>query len=115
MGGFGIAALLAFVSLILSYGLLVPSDLRSFSLIAAAASMAGFALGSQSSKNLAGAMRAVLVISLSTLCVICIVTYVIFIQRGSGETSDVIMLAVLLFGIFFSLTFLMPLAGISID
>lgn len=77
--------------------------------------MAGFAVGSQLSKTLAGTMRMILVVGLSGLCAICIVSYVIFIQRGSGETSDVILLAVLLFGIFFSLTFLMPLAGISID
>jgi hypothetical protein len=114
MKGLGIAALFAFVGLMLSYGLFLPSDLKSFSLVAAAASMAGYALGTQSNK-VSGAFRVVLIIVTSLICASCLVAYVIFVQRGSGETFEVVRLAILLFGAFFSFAFLMPLVGISIQ
>lgn len=113
MKGLGIAALFGFVSLLLSYGLFLPADLKSFSLIAGAASMAGYALGSQSSK-VAGFWRAALAIFLSLVCAACVVAYILFVQRGTGEQFEVIRLAGLLFGVFFSFSFLMPLAGVSI-
>jgi hypothetical protein len=113
MKGLGITALFAFVALLLSYGLFLPSDLKSFSLVAAAASMAGYALGTQSSK-VTGIWRIALVIVVSLVCASCLVAYVIFVQRGSGETFEIVRLAILLFGAFFSFAFLMPLVGISI-
>ncbi|WP_213287569.1 hypothetical protein [Bradyrhizobium sp. sGM-13] len=113
MKGLGIAALFGFVSLILSYGLFLPSDLKSFSLIAAVASMAGYALGSQSSK-IVGWGRVLLVVFMATATAVCVVTYTILVQRGSGEPLEVTFLAVLLFGIFFPFTFLLPLVGVSV-
>lgn len=112
MKGLGIAALFAFVSFVTSYGLLLPSDLKSFSLIAAVASMAGYSVGAQSDR-IVGARRVVLILFMAVLCVACVISYVIFVERGSGETIEVIRLAILLFGIFFPLTFLMPLVGLS--
>ena len=113
MKGLGIAAVFAFVSLILSYGLFLPADLKSFCLIAGAASMAGYALGSQASK-MTGFWRAFLVIVLAVVCAACVVAYILFVQRGTGEEFEVIRLASLLFGVFFSFSFLMPLVGVSI-
>jgi hypothetical protein len=113
MKGLGITVLLAFVSLLLGYGLFLPSDLKSFSLIAAVASMAGYSLGTQSGK-ITGVWRVLLVIATAVSCVACVVAYVILIQRGLGETYEIVRLAGLLFWIFLSFTFLMPLAGFSI-
>jgi len=59
--------------------------------------------------------RIVMIVASALICVSCIIAYVIYVQRGSGEAFEVIRLAALLFLAFFSLTFLMPLAGISID
>ena len=114
MKGLGITALFAFVALVLSYGLFLPADLKSFSLVAAVASMAGYALGAQSSK-MSGALRVVLVVLVSLVCASCLVAYVIFVQRGSGEPFEIVRLAFLLFGAFFTFAFLMPLAGLSIQ
>ncbi|MBR1071284.1 MULTISPECIES: hypothetical protein [Bradyrhizobium] len=112
--GLAITALFGFVSGILSYGLFVPSDLKPFNLVGVAGSMSGYALGTQA-KNLPGFARAILIVISAVATVACIVAYVIYVQRGTGELVDVILLAVLLFGAFFSLTFLMPLAGVSIE
>jgi hypothetical protein len=114
MKGLGVAALFGFVSLVLSYGLFLPDDLKSFSLIGAVASMAGFILGAQASK-ITGLLRSLLVIAIAVLFLCCVISYVLFVPRGSGEPGDVIKLALLLFGIFFSFTFLMPVAGFSIE
>jgi hypothetical protein len=115
MKGLGITALFGFVSSLLSYGLFLPSDLKSFSLIAAVAAMAGYFLGQQSSQISARWVKILLVIALAATCVSCILLYVIFVQRGSGDTFDVVKLALFLFGIFFSFAFLMPLVGFSIE
>jgi hypothetical protein len=113
MKGLGIAALFAFVSFILSYGLFLPSDLKSFSLIAAIASMAGYFLGEQSTHIAFRFVKILLVIIMTAICAVCIVWYILFIQQRSGDTSDVKTLAILLFCIFFSFTFVMPMAGVS--
>jgi len=113
MKGLGIAAVFGFVSLILSYGLFLPADLKSFCLVAGAASMAGYALGLQSSK-MTGLWRAFLVIVLAVVSAACVIAYILFIQRGTGEQFEVIRLASLLFGVFFSFSFLMAFAGVSI-
>jgi hypothetical protein len=114
MKGLGVTAVFGFVSFLLSYGLFVPSDLRPFNIISAAAAMAGYALGSQATK-VVNWLRGTLMAVSALACLCFVVSYVIYVQRGSGEMSDVIWLAVLLFGIFFSFTFLMPLAGAVIE
>jgi membrane protein DedA with SNARE-associated domain len=114
MAGIKLTALFGFVALILSYGIFVPADLRSFSFIGAVASMAGYAIGNQAAK--AGrTLRIILILISAVVCLACIVLYVIYVQRGTGDVADVILLAILLFGIFFSFTFLMPIAGVAID
>jgi hypothetical protein len=112
--GLAITALFGFVSGILSYGLFVPSDLKPFNLVGVAGSMSGYALGTQA-KKLPEWTRVILIITSALATVACIVAYVIYVQRGTGEAMDVILLAALLFGAFFTLTFLMPLAGVSIE
>ncbi len=112
MKGF-ITALFGFVSLVLSYGLFLSADLKSFCLIAGAASMAGYDFGSQAGK-MTGFWRAFLVIGLAVVCAVCVVAYILFVQRGTGEVFEVIRLASLLFGVFFSFSFLMSLVGVSI-
>jgi uncharacterized membrane protein AbrB (regulator of aidB expression) len=113
MMGLGIAALLGFVSTLLGYGLFVPDDLKSFCLVAGAASMAGYGLGSQS-KKLTSFWRAFLTVVLAVACAACVVAYTLFVQRGTGEQFEVVRLASLLFGVFFSFSFLMPVVGVSI-
>jgi hypothetical protein len=112
MRAIGITGLFGFVSLILSYGLFLPADLKSFSLIAAVASMAGYFLGNQIRVRWA---KILLVVVMAALCVACILSYVLLVERGSGDTIEVVRLALLLFGIFFSFSFLMPLVGFSIQ
>jgi len=112
--GLVITALFGFVSGILSYGLFVPSDLKPFNLVGVVGSMAGYALGMQA-KSLPKSVHAILIAVSAALCVGCIIGYVIYVPRGTGEAVDVVVLAVLLFWIFFPLTFLMPLAGVSIE
>lgn len=76
--------------------------------------MSGYALGTQAS-NVQGWTRATLIVVSALVSLLCVISYVIFVQRGSGEANEVIRLAALLFGGFFALTFLMPLAGVSIE
>jgi hypothetical protein len=113
MAGIALTAVFGFVAYIISYGIFVPSDLKSFNLIAAVASMVGYALGNQV-QNGAARLRIALIVANALLCVTCIVAYVVYVQRGSGDVLDVALLAVLLFCIFFSLTFVMPIAGLAI-
>jgi len=112
--GLAITALFGFVGYILSWGLFVPTDLKPFNLIGVVASMAGYALGTQA-KDIAGWKRVSLIILSAVICLICVISYVIYVQRGSGDAFEVIRLAVLLFGGFFTLMFLMPLAGVSVE
>jgi len=114
MKGLALTAAFGFVGYILSWGLFVPSDLRPFNIICVAASMSGYALGTHAS-NIAGRMRVFVIVVCALMCVICLISYVIYIQRGSGDAFEIIRLAILLFGVFFTLTFLMPLAGVSIE
>lgn len=113
MPGLALTAVFGFVAFVLSYRFFVPSDLKSLNFIAAVASMAGSALGKQVPKA-ARRLRSVLIFGSAVVCVACVILYVVYVQRGSGDLSDVILLAVLLFGIFFTFTLLMPLAGIAI-
>jgi hypothetical protein len=112
--GLAITVVFGFVSGILSYGLFVPSDLAPFNLVGVVGSMSGYALGMQA-KSLSKSVRTILIAVSAAMCVGSIVGYVIYVQRGTGEAVDFIMLAVLLFWVFFPLTFLMPLAGVSIE
>jgi hypothetical protein len=112
--GLAVTALFGFVGYILSWGLFVPTDLKPLNLIGVAGSMSGYALGTQA-KNTTGWARVTLIVLSSLVCFVCVISYVIYVQRGSGDAFEVVRLAALLFGGFFSLTFLMPLAGVSIE
>ncbi len=114
MKGLTLIAFFGLVGYVLSWGLFVPSDLRPFNVIGVIASMSGYALGTQAS-NVQGWTRATLIVVSALISLLCVISYVIFVQRGSGEANEVIRLAALLFGGFFALTFLMPLAGVSIE
>jgi hypothetical protein len=113
MAGIALTALFGFVAFILTYGIFVPSDLKSFSLIGAVAAMAGYALGRQATR-VAGKLRIVLILGSAAICAACVIMYVICVQRLTGDVSDVVLLAILLFGIFFTVAFLMPIAGFAI-
>ena len=112
--GLALTVVFGFVAYILSWGLFVPTDLKPFNLIAVVASMAGYALGTQAS-TIAGWRRVVAIVVSTLICFVCVISYVIYVPRGSGDLFDVIRLACLLFGGFFALTFLMPLAKVTID
>jgi hypothetical protein len=55
-----------------------------------------------------------LLVVFSVVCAACVVAYILFVQRGTGEQFDVIRLAFLLFAVFFSFSFLLPLVGVTI-
>jgi hypothetical protein len=112
--GLALTAIFGLVSGVLSYGLFVPSDLKPFNLVGAVGAMSGYALGSQA-KGLQPWKRVGLIILSAAVCIGCIFAYVIYVQRGTGDVTDVITLGLLLFAIFFTFTFLMPLAGVSIE
>jgi hypothetical protein len=114
MKGLAVTVLFGFVGYVLSWGLFVPSDLRPFNVIGVVASMAGYALGTQAN-SVKGWARVTLIIASALVSVGCVISYVIHVQRGSGDAFEIIRLAALLFGGFFALTFLMPLAGVSIE
>jgi hypothetical protein len=114
--GLTISAVLAFVAGILSYGLFVPEDLRVFILLAAAGSMAGYALGDLTAKNTKNPIPRAICIALTLLvCGFALIKYLIGIQQGNANTADVVWLGVRLTTGFLSLTFLMAVSGVSIS
>jgi hypothetical protein len=115
MAGLALTALFGFVAFVLSYGFFVPSDLRYFSFLGAVGSMAGYPLGELTARAVSTAWtRAALIILSAIICVATVVCYAIFVQRGTGEVADIVLLAILLTCIFLSFTFLMPMAGVTI-
>ena len=116
MRGLSVTALFGFVAYIVSHYLLVPDEFAVFSLLAAAGSMAGFALGEITAKRLkeTQALALVLVIAM-VVCFSCFIFYSIRIHGGSANVSDIVLLGVSVTFGFFSLTYLMPLAGIVIE
>ena len=114
--GLAISAVLAFVSGILTYGILVPEDLRVFILLAAAASMAGYALGDVTAKSLKVPIARAMLIAVSFIvCAFSFLKYVVDIQQENATTADVIWLGVWLTIGFFGLTFLMAACGITMS
>jgi hypothetical protein len=115
MAGLAITALFGFVAYILSWGLFVPNDLKVFNILAAVASMAGYPLGELAVKNITSPRgQAACIASSAVVCVAAVIGYAILIQQGYADVSAIVILALLLTTIFFSLTFLMPFAGVVI-
>jgi hypothetical protein len=109
-----LTALWGFVAGIASHGLLVPEDLKAFDILAASASMAGLPLGKSAAEKLSNGYRNVAAVVSFLFCAAATVAYIILIQRGSANISDIVILAGLISVLFFSFSFLLPLAGFGI-
>jgi hypothetical protein len=116
MMGLTLTALFAFVNYLISWGVFVPKQLQAFNLIAAASTMAGFPLGGLTAQKIKKVgFKVFLILADLVLCVASIIAYLILSQRGSADISDIILLAVLFSIMFFSFSFLLPIAGVTFD
>jgi hypothetical protein len=113
--GISIVAILAFVSNILSFGVLVPEELSAFRLLAAAGVMAGLPIGRTAAQTVTKQRHriALIIVALIT-CFSSLMFYLVFVQRGSANVSDIVWLGIFLTITFFSFTFLMAMAGIAL-
>lgn len=113
MKGLTLAGLFAAISYALGYGIFIPKELEAFKLIAAASAMGGFGIGSLVAQKLKSiAWKAALIILAMVTCVGVILTYVIRVQVGAADISDIVILGILVATLFFSLWFLLPIAGV---
>jgi hypothetical protein len=113
--GIGFVAILAFVSKFLSFGVLIPDQLSSFSLLAAAGVMAGLPIGRTAAKKVKGQRyRIILILVALVICVSSLLAYLVSVQSGSANVNDIIWLAVFLTVTFVSFTFLMGMAGVAL-
>jgi hypothetical protein len=116
MRGLGLTAVFGVVGYILSWGIFVPSELKVFNVIAAAAMMAGYPSGNLVAGKIKKSLHRILIlIGTAIVCVGSAIAYVVKIQMGSAETFDVAVLGILLAVLFFSLSFLMPMAGVVLS
>jgi uncharacterized membrane protein YfcA len=116
MRGITLTALFGIVSYIFSHYLLEPEEFQIFSLLAAAGSMAGFALGELTAKRLKDKKYLSLVLGTALLlCFSSFIFYQIYVHRGSANVADLVWLGASITLGFFSFFYLMPLAGVVVD
>ena len=78
--------------------------------------MAGYPIGQISSGQKIGPIAKIFVLVVAALiCIATAILYVIRVQMGQSDTSDIVILALLIFGFFFSFAFLMPFGGVIVD
>jgi hypothetical protein len=110
-----IVAVLSFVTLILSYGIPIPEDLGAFKLLGAAGALAGLPIGEMVAQKIKNQLkRALLIVGALIVCVGSLLYYLIYVQSGSANISDIVLLAIFLTVTFFSFTFLMAMARVSL-
>jgi hypothetical protein len=115
MTNLSLTVVFGLVSYIVSY-FFVPSELRIFNLLAAIGVMGGYQTGRLTSGKAKRAVtKIVLLVAAVFICVASALTYAVRIQMGSANTSDIVLLGLLIAVFFFSLGFLFPIAGIIID
>jgi hypothetical protein len=115
MRGLSLPAIAAAVAVILAYFFVPPELKLPFTLFAAVAAIAGY----ESGRLAFGKIRrtGARIASICLAAIICIVSgmrYVVEIQMGSADTSDIVLLGLWLFVFFFSFTFLAAFVGINI-
>lgn len=116
MKGLTIAAVFGLVGYLLSYGILVPSELQFFKILAAVGMMGGSAVGRLTADSVGRPFfRASLIIIAMLICIGAAILYVLMIQMGSANTSDIVELALLITTFFLSFAFLAPLSGVIFD
>lgn len=102
------------VSYIISY-FFVPADLGIFNLLAAVSVMGGYQSGRLSlGKVKRTRTKILLLIAVVIVCFASAMTYAVRIQMGSANTSDIVLLGLLIVIFFFFLGFLFPIAGVVI-
>lgn len=115
MPALGLYSLFGIVAYLSTFGILIPSELAVFRILAAAGTMAGFSCGDVAASHVKRPVIKVGIVLLALLfCCACGLLYAIRIQAGSANVSDIILLGVVLTGFFFSFAFLMPVAGVKL-
>jgi hypothetical protein len=114
MQSLGLVALFGVVGYLLSFGIFIPRELSFFQLLAAVGMMAGYPIGRLSS-GVNVILRITLLVLASLVCVAASITYVIRVQLGQSDMSDIVILALLITAFFFSFAFMMPFAGVIAD
>src|SRR5690349_13199648 len=112
MKGMALTGLFGAVSLIVSYGILVPKQLEAFMILAAASTMAGFALGRLAADKAGVGLRTFLIFIVLVGCFVSTMAYVYFVRAVSANFSDIVLLAFLISALFFCFAFLLPIAGL---
>jgi hypothetical protein len=115
MKGLSLTALFGGVAYLLNW-VFVPKGLEAFNLIAAIGAMAGYALGDLASQKITSAgTRALLVGCTSLAGVGCTLAYMLWVQEGAANQSDIISWGILVALIFFCFSSLMPVAGVLLE
>lgn len=115
MVGVTVPGVFGIVAFVLSYGILVPNDLRVLCIIAAIGAIAG-----QSCAKLMGAMakkrscKIWQTILLSNVCVIALVAYTIYLNTNPSGVAAVCILSILMFVAFFTFAALVGVSGIQL-
>lgn len=108
-----LTAVIGIVAFVLSYGLFVPEDLKSFTLLAVVGAMAGYTVGGLVDRQTERAsVRIWLVMGATLLAVASTLIYVVLIQSGSANVAMVVFLGVMLTTVFFSFAAVTALSGV---
>jgi len=100
-------------SSLISY-FVVPPDLQLFDLVAAVGIMGGYQIGRLLRGKVTRSLSKILIIIPCLLVFLATaIAYAIRIQMGSANTSDIVLLGVILFVCFSSLGLWLPLAGLA--
>jgi hypothetical protein len=115
MKGLFIVGVFGFVGYLLSFGLFVPDELKSFHILGAAGSMAGYSLGETTKARVQSpwALAALTLVSFVSV-VVTTLWYTVSSQLGQAGAVQVGGLGILLSLLFFSFAYLMPLAGVAV-
>jgi len=106
----------AIVSYVFSYGIFVPSDLRQFTLLAIVGTMCGIKIAALWNGSLRSRRARSFAIGIDALAfTVSLFCYIFAIQGGSANRSDIVVLGLLLFIIFFSFAAVFPLTGVTPD
>jgi hypothetical protein len=96
---------------------LVPHDLKpTFIVLAAVMMIAGYAIGHISSgKAKRSRTKVVLLLAAAVVCSASAIAYMIMINMGSSDISDVVMIAVVFAAFFGAFAFLTAFSGLKLD
>jgi hypothetical protein len=111
-----LTALFGVVGYLLTYGIHIPDGLEVFHILSAAGMMAGYACGNVTASHIRSPGPKISVVAAAlTVCFASAMTYVVRVEAGSSNVLPIIFLGFLITTLFFSLAFLMPIAGVKLN